>query len=73
MEYLGIGVYGSRSAAPRVERTELSAALTRVVGDGEEASTMRSKAKELGEIANKTGGRVKAVEKIEELLKTWAS
>lgn len=73
MEYLGIGVYGSRSAAPRVERTELSAALSRVVGDGEEVSRMRSKAKELGEIANKAGGRVKAVEKIEELLKTWVS
>lgn len=73
MEYLGIGVYGSRKAAPRVERAELSAALMKVIGDGEEASKMRLKAKELGEIANKTGGRVKAVEKIEELLKDWSS
>lgn len=73
VEYLGIGVYGSRKAAPRVERTELSAAFTRVLGDGLEASRMRSKAKELGEIANKTGGRMRAAEKIEELLKTMRS
>lgn len=71
MEYLGIGVYGSRKASPRVERAELSAALTRVMGSGEEAARMRAKARELGEIANKTGGRVKAAEEIENLLKTW--
>jgi hypothetical protein len=34
---------------------------------------MRSKAKELGEIANKTGGRMRAAEKIEELLETMCS
>lgn len=73
VEYLGVGVYGSRKAAPRVERAELSAALMRVLGNGEEASKMKSKAKELGDRANKTGGRVKAVEKIEELLKSWSS
>lgn len=64
-------MYGSRKAAPRVQAAELSAALMRVLGGGEEASRMRTKAKELGEIVNKAGGRVKAVEKIESLLENW--
>jgi hypothetical protein len=34
---------------------------------------MRVKAKELGEIANNAGGRVKAADKIDELLKAWAT
>ena len=32
---------------------------------------MRLKAKKLGEIANKTGGRIRAADKIEELLTNW--
>lgn len=66
-------MYGSRKAAPRVERTELSTALLRVLGDSEEASSMRDKAKELGVVVKSAGGRTKAVEKIEELIKTWSS
>ncbi|TVY46445.1 Glycosyltransferase sdnJ [Lachnellula occidentalis] len=68
VEYLGIGIYGSRSAAPRIEAGELSRALSRVLGDGKEASSMRYKAKELAEISGRVGGRVKACEKIIELL-----
>ncbi|TVY20796.1 Glycosyltransferase sdnJ [Lachnellula arida] len=67
VEYLGIGIYASRGAA-RVEAGALSAAFSRVLGDGEEASNMRRKARELAEISGKVGGRVKACEKIIELL-----
>jgi hypothetical protein len=51
-----------------VERNELSKALMRVLGDGQEAISMKKKAKELAEIAGKVGGRRKAVEKIVEFL-----
>ena len=68
VEYLGIGVYGSRTAAPRVGAWELSRALMRVLGDGDEAVSMSRKARELAEIAGKVGGRVKATEKILEIL-----
>lgn len=67
-EYLGIGVYGSRNYSPRVEAVELSRALMRVMGDGKEAAAIRMKAKELAEITRKVGGRVRACEKIIEIL-----
>jgi UDP:flavonoid glycosyltransferase YjiC (YdhE family) len=68
VEYLEIGVFGSRNHCPRVEANELSKALMRVMGDGKEATTMKLQAKELASIAGKVGGRVKACEKIIELL-----
>jgi hypothetical protein len=68
VEYLGIGIYRSRTAAPRVEAGEVSRALMRVLGDGEEALSMMQKAKQLAEISGRVGGRVKACEKIVELL-----
>lgn len=71
VEWLGIGVYGSRKAAPGVEATEFSRALLRILDDGEEASRMSVKAKELAVIAGKVGGRKKASEKIIELLEPY--
>jgi UDP:flavonoid glycosyltransferase YjiC (YdhE family) len=68
VEYLGIGIYGSRTSAPRVEAGELSRALMRVLGGGEEGVRMKRKAAELGEVSGRVGGRVKAAEKIVELL-----
>jgi UDP:flavonoid glycosyltransferase YjiC (YdhE family) len=68
VEYLGIGVYGSRKSSPGVEAVELSGALMRVMGGGEEAARMEARAKELAEITRKVGGRVKACEKIVEIL-----
>ena len=70
VEYLGIGVYGSRKSAPRVESKELSRALMRVMGDGEEAARLKAKAEELAQIVGKVGGRVKACDRIIEILET---
>ena len=42
----------------------------RVMGDGEEANRMKAKAKEFADITGKVGGRVKACEKMIEILET---
>jgi UDP:flavonoid glycosyltransferase YjiC (YdhE family) len=68
VEWLGIGVYGSRSATPGVEGQELSQALIKVVGSGIEAAQMKQKAKELATISGHVGGRKKAFKKIIEIL-----
>lgn len=47
--------------------------MLRDFGDWEEASERCSKAKEHGEIRNKTAGGVKAADKIEEFLERWSS
>ena len=70
VEYLGIGIYGSRESSPLVKSKELSTALMRVTGGGEEATRIKAKAKGLAKIAGKVGGRVKACEIIVEVLKT---
>jgi len=68
VEWLGIGVHGSRRAAPSVKSEELSSALLRVLGDTPNANRMKEKARELAEITGRIGGRSKACEKIIELL-----
>ena len=70
VEWLGIGVYGSRSAAPSVESQELSRALMRVLSDGIEATKIRQQAKKLSDISQRVGGRKKAYEKIIEILES---
>ncbi|KUJ12323.1 UDP-Glycosyltransferase/glycogen phosphorylase [Mollisia scopiformis] len=64
VEWLGIGVYGSRNAAPSVEADELSQALLKALGNDHEATRMREKAKELAMISARPGGRRKACEEI---------
>jgi len=72
VEWLGIGVYGSRRTAPNVEASELSRAFLKVLDDSEEASRMVSRARELADISGKVGGRSRACDKIVELLKmSW--
>ena len=70
VEYLGIGTYGSREAAPRVETVELTHAIMRVMDDGPEARSMREKSKALAETVNKVGGRIKARDRVIEILET---
>ncbi|KAH9214129.1 hypothetical protein DL95DRAFT_504496 [Leptodontidium sp. 2 PMI_412] len=70
VEWLGIGVYGSKMTAPSVEAWELSRAFLKVVDDSEEASQMALKARELADISGKVGGRKKACNKIVELLES---
>lgn len=65
VEWLGIGVWGNRSVAPRVDGTELGEALVRVVASDESVGMFL----EAQEIASKMGeGRVVACEKIIELV-----
>lgn len=70
VEWLGIGVYGSKQTAPSVEAWELSRAFLMVLDDSEEASRMALRARELADISGKVGGRKKACEKIVELLES---
>ncbi|KAL0574019.1 hypothetical protein V5O48_007941 [Marasmius crinis-equi] len=55
VEYLGIGIYGSRTCSPRVESGELGRALVRAVGSGEEAERFRENAGRFRDICKKRG------------------
>jgi hypothetical protein len=68
VEYLGIGLWGSKKSAPGWDATELGGAMVQLVQDSEESRLMRSKAKELGELCRKEPGRKVAARKIYELL-----
>ena len=70
VEWLGIGVNGSRNAAPSVEGRELSEALLKVVVGGSEAARMKQKAKDLADISGRAGGRKKACERILQILES---
>ena len=67
VEYLGIGVWGSRKAAPRVEAEELGTALLKVI-DSDKSAAMAENAKAIAAPLAKTVGREIACEKIIELL-----
>ena len=66
-EFLGIGVWGNREAAPCWKAEELGTAFLRVLGDGDEAVTIRKKAHELGRASQKEPGRVRAAREIAKL------
>ena len=67
IEWMGVGIYGNRRVAPRVEAEEFGQALTRIVGTGTEAESFRTAAKALVGDCNKYRGRELACEKILEL------
>ncbi len=69
VEYLGVGVWGSRTAAPRVEAGELSQALVKVI-DSSESVAMAAKAKMLAVPFAKVQGREVACAKIVEIFGT---
>jgi hypothetical protein len=62
-EYLEIGVYGNKSCAPMVDAIEFGNALMKVVGD----TNMRGKAREMGILCKKSGGRALAASMISKL------
>jgi len=67
---LGIGIYGNRSVAPRVEADELSRALITIASPKNPAGKLlREGALELRAKMQKYGGRELAAEKILELAK----
>lgn len=69
VEYLSIGVWGNRAAAPYVEGLELGKALVQVV-DGDDSAAMLAKAKQIAVPFQKRPGRQVACEKVMEVLNT---
>ena len=67
-EWLGIGLWASRKAAPGAEAEEFGAAVETVVGGGEEGEKMKRRARELGRICEKSGGREMAAACIVDVL-----
>ncbi|OQE09503.1 hypothetical protein PENVUL_c006G05881 [Penicillium vulpinum] len=56
VEWLGIGLHGSRKVAPKINGSELSSALLRVLKDKE----IQTRAKAIGDLCETTEGRVVA-------------
>jgi hypothetical protein len=67
VEYLGVGVWGSKTSAPGINGPELGKAFLRVL-ESEFASPMREKAKTIASKLASSEGRVVACEKIIELM-----
>ncbi|KAL0570196.1 hypothetical protein V5O48_011770 [Marasmius crinis-equi] len=68
VEYLGVGVYGSKTCAPNVASEEFGTALMRVVGSGEESEIFRAKARGLRDICKRRGsGREIGAKRVLEL------
>ena len=68
VEWLGIGLWGSKKAAPGVEAAEFAKALSRVVGEGVERNSMLEKVRELAILCKKAGGRKSAASIVGDLL-----
>ena len=68
VEYLGIGLWGSRVAAPSWDANELGSAMVKVVQDNEMSRQMRVRAEELGKICRRQVGREIAANKIYEMM-----
>jgi hypothetical protein len=69
-EYLGIGVWGNKKAAPYWTAEELLASFLRVLDGGEEAISISEKAKELGRSAQKEPGRIRAANELAKLARS---
>ena len=68
VEYLGIGLWGSKHSAPGWDARELGDTMVEVVQDSEVSRRMRKRAKELSKICRKEEGRKVAARKIIEML-----
>lgn len=68
VEYLGVGVHGSREAAPGVEAGEMFRAVMRILGESEMAVEVRQRASELRVKCSAYGGRKRAAEVVAELV-----
>ena len=68
VEYLSIGLWASKATAPHVDADDFSRAVMAVVDKGEEGRRRRLRARELGEVCQKAGGRKRACAKIIELV-----
>lgn len=68
VEYLGIGLWASKITAPHIDADDFSRAVMAVVDKGEAGLRRRVRARELGEVCQKAGGRERACAKIIELV-----
>jgi len=66
-EYRGIGIYGNKKVAPGIEAVEFGAAVARIVGPGKESEGFRERARAVGEVCRRAGGKRTAVDKILEM------
>jgi len=67
-EYRGIGIYGNKKVAPDIEAVEFGVAVARIVGPGEESERFRQRAKAVGEVCRRAGGKRTAVDKLLEII-----
>jgi UDP:flavonoid glycosyltransferase YjiC (YdhE family) len=70
VEYLGIGVFGSPKSAPNWTAEEVWNAFLRVLDGGDESTRIKERARALGEVARKAGGRSTAAREIAKLART---
>ena len=68
MEYRGIGIHGNKNVAPDIEAGELGAAVGKLVRPGKESEGFRTRAKAVGELCRKAGGKRAAVDKLLEIV-----
>lgn len=67
-EYLGVGIWPTKSTAPRWDPEDLAEGLLAALS-GDKAESMKEKAKALGDEAKKYGGRNCAAKEISRLAK----
>ncbi|CZR69812.1 uncharacterized protein PAC_19712 [Phialocephala subalpina] len=67
VEYLGIGAFGNPASAPNWTSQELSSSFSRVLDSGEESVRIGKKARDLGELSRKAGGKFRAAKEISKL------
>lgn len=68
IEYLGIGIWASKTTAPAISTPELGEAFLRIL-HSEEGTIMREKVRTLAAKLGSSEGRVVACEKLIELMK----
>jgi predicted GTPase len=68
VEYLGVGLWPSKTSAPGWDATALGVAMVKVVEDNETSRAMRRIANELRETCQKNQGRRVAARKILEMI-----
>lgn len=72
VEYLGIGIRANHRDAPNVDAEEFGLALGTVVDEkSEKGKAIRERAKALGEVCQKAGGRATACQRIVQLARRW--
>lgn len=67
-EYRGIGIFGNKKVAPDFEIIEFGAGIARLINPGKELEGFRARARQVGELCRKAGGKRAAVDKMLEIM-----